>query len=558
MAYQMNMDAFRNGQQLYESALNRERQNRLDARAEEEFGWRREEQQRERDFKTQLTTGLGLFQKDRSTDEADSFVSRISPGSVADPSKPITTAIDSNVVASDKSNPVESNVTTGETSATNNVANPAAKPETAPESQFGKLPESAATPAQGGAPSTPSATPPAVPATPAQEKDPRRAWALSQAKAYAGLGAKGAGMFEHYTKEVARIDDENTVAEIHRRVAADPKLQMQMANHLSANSSYPMNAQLDTKTGKLNLRMYGSGDAVSLTPEQAGIVASSMYRMQKGDMTGYEKIKGINAELATAAYKNIELQLKAQDRLVKEQREQRLDQLTQAQTASALANANHKNALANGTIPTGKSGKAPLTPLEETNALISKQFKPKDDPTAITRATEIAAQSFGIDPSIAPAQRAFAAQEAATNSPNVSPRLDFGSGKVVATHINSSSGVKTPLYEIPANKLAPKDAEAFKSEVSAFISEQNVKAPGLGDLLNQAATGNQSALGALPIHLSGMAKQNLVSTLKDYVSKKPGSIMPSDAEIDARVQQLVANQMPTIKRSIDLIRMYGK
>lgn len=206
----------------------------------------------------------------------------------------------------------------------------------------------------------------------------------------------------------------------------------------------------------------------------------------------------------------------------------------------------------------GKEPKAPPTPTEAAMSILKDYATNGDDPSLRVRAAPIVNSAFALNPGARPDVVAAAAMDAARNTDNVKPRIDFGNGSIVEAHVNPNDGTQTPLYRVSPDKDLKPYAEQFKGEVAAFLEQQEAGNKGMGALLLQAATGNTSALQTLPAMLTGQIQEKLMQQGPDLSKYDTATRMNYMKAAQDRAKQLAAKEMQRIQRILPYIRQYGQ
>lgn len=206
----------------------------------------------------------------------------------------------------------------------------------------------------------------------------------------------------------------------------------------------------------------------------------------------------------------------------------------------------------------GKEPKAPPTPTEAAMSILKDYATNGDDPSLRVRAAPIVNSAFALNPGARPEIVAAAALDAARNTDNVKPRIDFGNGSIVEAHVNPNDGTQTPLYRVSPDKDLKPYAEQFKGEVAAFLEQQEAGSKGMGALLLQAATGNTSALQTLPAMLTGQIQEKLMQQGPDLSKYDTATRMNYLKAAQDRAKQLAAKEMQRIQRILPYIRQYGQ
>ncbi|MFW9595924.1 MAG: hypothetical protein ACMV1D_10575, partial [Macromonas sp.] len=206
----------------------------------------------------------------------------------------------------------------------------------------------------------------------------------------------------------------------------------------------------------------------------------------------------------------------------------------------------------------GKEPKAPPTPTEAAMSILRDYATNGDDPSLRVRAAPIVNSAFALNPGARPEIVAAAALDAARNTDNVKPRIDFGNGSIVEAHVNPNDGTQTPLYRVSPDKDLKPYAEQFKGEVATFLEQQEANSQGMGTLLLQAATGNTSALQTLPAMITGKIQERLMQMGPDLSKSDTATRMNYLKAAQDRAKQLAAKEMQRIQRILPLIRQYGQ
>ena len=214
---------------------------------------------------------------------------------------------------------------------------------------------------------------------------------------------------------------------------------------------------------------------------------------------------------------------------------------------------------AGGTGGSATPGKPEKTGKEIALATVEDKFKNELDPSALTRVRNFVSTSYDLDPSIDNLQRVMAAEEAATSPASVSPRLMFGSqAGIAATHVNASTGAKTPLHKVSPQYIPTEDdLKGFKADVAAYIDGENKRQPGFGSVLLAAAQGSQTAVAEATSMLAGKIAQDLIARKPFPPGMPVAEKQKALAALQERSMALAKQNMPLVQNSISMIKAYG-
>ena len=240
---------------------------------------------------------------------------------------------------------------------------------------------------------------------------------------------------------------------------------------------------------------------------------------------------------------------------------------TQALGQQRLSQAAVNGGRIDGTIPSGRGGKANKDKLAQV-ADLYKEFKPgAGGETQHAEGMNLAARAVEMNPNATPQAIAYATQVAVREgdaSPHISRKLDFSTGKPVAVFTDPRDGQKVTLHSVPGNyKPTPEDKTRFNAEVSQYLDEEDKKMPGMASLLLGAAAGSQGGHEALQRQFAGQIQQDWMTAWeKDFTAKNQRAPARADRERAIQVTaqkaaQAAAEHMRRYDGVLSLIKQYG-
>jgi hypothetical protein len=208
-------------------------------------------------------------------------------------------------------------------------------------------------------------------------------------------------------------------------------------------------------------------------------------------------------------------------------------------------------------------GKTPKSTQDIIIGSIEDKFKIDGDPNAAAAAKRLVPDAVRLNPGQDAGQIQLAVQTAVTQPEAIKPRLDFGNGAAVMAYVDPSTNRKTALFGVPSNyQLSQDDVASFRSDVDAYLKQEDAKSPGVSALL-KAASVDRKQLPELQRHLQGTLQNEMMSQWRrNYVAqnrREPGNAEVMDAfkKAEARAAQIGPEAARKYSGALDLIARFG-